>query len=1198
MNSDAESFEDFKELTELASRLLESQLSAEDFARLGELISESREAHATFIEFCDLHSMLAEEPSIREALSAEHRPENVVTLPGSKPVGVESEIRQKARPSRWKVALVAAAAVLAGSLFLSSQFRSSESIADPELAQIEPSDAESRTSEPGPIEEPLIPEILEADPEEQYERAVLASLGSGSQERPPTNFASEPSLADQEISFSRDIRPILSDNCFHCHGPDEHSRAADLRLDTRKGATAGKFPAIVAGDPEASELIARLLSDDPDDIMPPPESHKQLTPDQIALLTRWITEGAEWEGHWAFMPLDTKPEALETESIDGFVDRSLERRQLSRSEEADRRTLIRRATLDLTGLPPTPEEVNAFLDAPGESAYETLIDDLLARPTFGEHRARYWLDAARYADTHGLHLDNYREIWPYRDWVIEAFNDNMPFDQFTIEQIAGDFLPDPTTSQLIATGFNRCNVTTSEGGSIDEEFYVRYAVDRVATTSTVWMGLTTSCAQCHNHKFDPITMEDFYRLYAFFNHTTQEAMDKNIRDTPPVIRVYESDQQEQKAERLRTKLEKLEKEKKPLLNALSFENTKVDEVAPEFLSHQGGEAPTRLGKIANFGKDQPFTVSFRYKLPAREGRVTVAESVDPANRDRGWRVYWEERGFTIELIESYPDKTLRRGYTRRINQGSGGHFGFTYDGSGHSRGIQIYFKGDAQPSRFQLEWLDTLTGDFASPDAELIVGGSSNETEESAKIDEFAILDRALSADEFRALADYSSVKGIERKMPLPVVIENSELASIKGVKKPETRNKEEQEKLHRFLATFGPGPYRNASLEHANLKSELSRIESTTPTTLVMAEIPEGEPMAHLLIRGEYDQKGEEVSPGFPEFLPDFGEEFPLNRLGLAQWLVHPEHPLTARVTVNRIWQELFGVGLVKTSEDFGTQGESPSHPLLLDWLAAHFIESGWDVKGLYRTIMLSNTYRQSSRLEEGMFKRDPENRLLARGPRFRLDAEMIRDQALFASGLLDSTIGGSGVKPYQPSGVWAAVGYTNSNTQTFYQDLGSGAEHRRSIYTFWKRTAHPPNMAIFDAPNREACVMRRERTNTPLQALVLMNDPQYVRAARFLALRVFSESDDQDVRLDRLAELLRSKPLTREERLVVVNSLDQFRNIYESDGEAAALLLQDETNPHFSIPVTDEKKRPELAAWTMVANQILNLDEVISKN
>lgn len=1194
MNFESNSFE---ELTSLAGRMLDGDLPDDEITRLSELISEGDEAHEAFVQFCELHSMLAAEPAAQKTLSQYHQPGNVVSLPGTKQIAVGPE-RHTSSPSSSKAAWLAAAAVIAASIFVIINHEVDEKSPLPELTESPKAEKPERVEFP---DSTPAAQFIDEEPEEQYEHAVIASPSTGSQDRPPTTFTSEPSFADLEISFNRDIRPILSDNCFNCHGPDEHSRKADLRLDTREGATGGEYPAIVAGDSDASELIARLLTEDEDDIMPPPESHKKLTPDQILLLTRWVNEGAEWEGHWSFMPNMTAAESLKNDTIDTFIDRELARLKLSRNEEASRRTLVRRVTLDLTGLPPTPDEVDAFLANTRPSAYEDLVDELLSRSTFGEHRARYWLDAARYADTHGLHLDNYREIWPYRDWVINAFNENMPFDQFTIEQIGGDLLPDATVSQQIATGFNRCNVTTSEGGSIDEEYNVRYAVDRVSTTATVWMGLTAACAQCHNHKFDPITMTDFYQLYAFFNNTTQKAMDGNIRDSPPVIRLYDSPEQEKEAAQLQSKITKAAGLTIKLLREESFKNLKVVDVAPHFFSHDGEGAPTNLGKIAGFGKDQPFSVSFRYSLPEREGRVTIAESIEASENNRGWRIYWENRGFIAEIIESDPGKVLKRGFTRRVNQGSSGYFTLTYDGSGTSRGIKLYFAGAKQPNRFELEWFDTLTGDFAAPNAELVIGGSPLDSGASARISEFTVFDRAISEAEVKALSDYNAVKAIEKKQPYIAVEENTEKSKTTPAttgKKVPTRNKDEQLRLDTFLATFAEGPYREAMIHLADLQAQLSRIQSSTPTTLVMAEKPDSAPVANLLIRGEYDQKGHEVEAAFPDFLPDFGGDFTMNRLGLAQWLVHPDHPLTARVTVNRIWQELFGIGLVKTSEDFGTQGESPSHPKLLDWLAASFIKSGWDVKKLYRTILLSETYRQSSRITEKMAKWDPQNRLLARGPRFRLDAEVIRDQALFASGLMDVTIGGPGVKPYQPSGIWKSVGYTNSNTQTFHQDFGPSAEHRRTIYSFWKRTAHAPNLAIFDAPNREACVMRRERTNTPLQALVLMNDPQYVRAARYLALRVISETEGRDARIDRLANLLRSRPLTKAERLIVLNSLDQFQNIYESDATAANQLLVDEVNPDFSIAIAKPEAAPELAAWTMIANQMLNLDEVITKN
>ncbi|MAS91827.1 MAG: hypothetical protein CMO55_01420 [Verrucomicrobiales bacterium] len=1173
MNHSSDTFE---ELTSLASRMLDDGLPPEDLTRLTELISNSEDAHRHFVTLCELHSMLEAEPVIQDALASSARPFNVVSLPGSKSVASDSDEElpvTKSVPLRPLAWLTAAAAVVVATLFLlyssdtnpSQTFDSAENVANIEKT-------ESAT-------DPTNTNSDDEEPQKQYERAVLATLGSGSQQRPPTNFSVEPSLADDEISYNRHIRPILSDNCFSCHGPDEAGRKAKLRLDTPDGAKTGESPAIVAGDTDASELVARILSQDEDEIMPPPDSHKSLTPAQINLLERWVGEGAEYEDHWAFMKIEkATPEDLDGHPIDYFVDKELARHSLTRSPEADPRTLVRRVYLDLTGLPPTPAEIDSYLEDSSEDKYAKLIDELMARPSFGEHRARYWLDAARYGDTHGLHLDNYREIWPYRDWVINAFNDNKPFDQFTVEQLAGDLIPEATQEQQIATGFNRCNVTTSEGGAIEEEFLVRYAVDRVSTTSTVWMGLTAGCAQCHDHKFDPMTMKDFYSLFAFFNNTTQPGMDGNAKDSPPVLRVYDSAEHEAAASELRKQIaEKLVASKK-ILSESKFSETKLAEVTPEFTNHGEESVPTNLGDGYNFSKSQPFTVSFRVRLPTTDGRTILAQAVDPENKNRGWRIYWEDRGILVELIEEYPNRLLKRGITRRFRPGSHVHFTVTYDGSGNGDGIRLFSGGKYQSSRFTNQWFDSLENDFKSENANLLVGGKDPQTGLNPRITEFIVFDRRLSDVEVETLALYSANLGVEKK-------------------EAEKRSEKEKQQLKAFLATFSKGPYQDTIHEMAELETQLQAVESASALSLVMAE-KEGEAKAHMLMRGEYDQKAEEVTPAFPAFLPALDESLPMNRLGLAKWLVHPEHPLTARVSANRIWQELFGIGLVKTSEDFGTQGENPSHPELLDWLAATFIESGWDVKHLYRTILLSETYRQSSKTSETLAKRDPENRLLARGPRFRLDAEVIRDQALHASGLLKEKVGGPSVRPYQPAGIWEAVGYTNSNTQTFFQDFGAAAEHRRSIYSFWKRTAHPPNLAIFDAPNRESCVMRRERTNTPLQALVLMNDPQFVRTSRHLALRVLSEAEGRDNRLDRMAELLRGKPLTDNERKIVVNSLDQFRNIYESDTAAANELLVDEVNPTFTVKASQEHPAPELAAWTMVANQMLNLDEAINKN
>lgn len=1181
MNSSSDPLD---QITRLTSRLLDGGLEEDEMGSLTDLLGTTAGGEERFVLLCELHAMMESEPSIREALNAESIPKNVVALPGNRPPSgfpsPASPVRRGTSVSAWTWSWVwSAAACLVLSLlgFLAARGPGTDLSQSQETVVA----SDNPSKEVRPTKETASLPAVDEEPEKQYERAVLATLGAGSQKRPPTNFTVEPSATDEGISFNRHVRPILSDNCYSCHGPDEAGRKAGLRLDTFEGVAGGESPVVVAGKPGESELIARITTTEADDLMPPAESHKTLTKKQIDLLTRWIVEGASWEDHWSFMPLRPAPEGggeSEGHSIDDWVDRELERHQLTRSEEADRFTLIRRASLDLTGLPPTPEEVAAFVENPDENAYEALLDDLLTRPSFGEHRARYWLDAARYGDTHGLHLDNYREIWPYRDWVIGAFNQNLPFDQFTIAQIAGDLLPRPTQDQRVATGFNRCNVTTSEGGAIAEEFLVRYGVDRVATTATVWMGLTAGCAQCHDHKFDPITMKDFYSLFAYFNNTTQPGMDGNAKDSAPFIRVYATPQQEEQAKVLRAAIGDAQKRAEEALDATSLTDVTAESVVPDFVNHGNGQRATDLGAAGNFGKSDPFTVSFRFALPDLEGRCVLVHRTDPARQGRGWSVTWENQGITVELIGSYPNAMLKSGVTRRFKAGSSGHFAFSYDGSGRSNGIRLYSNGDAQASRFVNQWHDSLADDFRADRASLLVGGKDPVSGLVATVNEFLLIDRRLTNEEIKGLALFSSAIAAEKK---PI----------------EKRSEKEKENRKQYLATRVAGPYREALLELSRLQTELSRIEAVTPTTLVMEEKP-GPAKANLLLRGEYEQKGAEVTPAVPAFLDKIGADFPANRLGLAQWLVHPQHPLTARVAVNRIWQELFGVGLVKTSEDFGTQGESPSHPELLDFLAGSFVQSGWDVKALYRNIMLSKTYRQSSQISEALAERDPENRLLARGPRFRLDAEVIRDQALSASGLIVSFVGGSGVKPYQPAGIWEAVGYTNSNTQTFLQDYGPSAEHRRSLYTFWKRTAHAPNLAILDAPNRESCVMRRERTNTPLQALVLMNDPQYVRASRHLALRVLRETSGRDERLDRMAMLLRGRPLAERERLVVVNSLDQFRNIYESDPQAAVDLLADEVNDTFTIGATAGFPVPEIAAWTMVANQLQNLDEVLNKN
>jgi len=974
-----------------------------------------------------------------------------------------------------------------------------------------------------------------------------------------------PSLA-APIEFNRDIRPIISDNCVSCHGPDAAGRKADLRLDVE---TDAKASVIVPGDPEASEFIYRVFTDDSGDVMPPPKTKKTLTQEQKELLKRWIAEGASWQEHWAFEP-PRKAEAQESpNAIDHFISKRLKAEGLQMNAEADKRTLIRRVTLDLTGLPPTPEEVAAFLADESPDAYAKVVDRLLESPRYGEHRARYWLDAARYADTHGLHLDNYREMWPYRDWVIEAFNDNVPFDAFTLEQLAGDLLENPTEDQLVATGFNRCNVTTSEGGAIDEEFLVRYAVDRVNTTGTVWMGLTVGCTQCHDHKYDPISQKEYYQMFAFFNNTTQPAMDGNRPDTPPILRLYPDDKIKAREAELRQKIAAADK----ALNA----HRDSEEVKAAF----GAWKPSAgkwLGELYAipaqeqiepdshsfpFQKDKPFSVFLRVAVPEEEGYFDLAAQMD--KNGRGWKLGIDTLNEGVELVMcGGPGKgVLKVSQIRQARPGRTVSMVMIYDGSGEPEGVKAW-AGTREMTRDRFPYLEmnTLSGDFSN-------GAEFQVLAKPETLQILEVFDRALHSEEVAAIQKRAGMEGL--------------------VKKPrEQWNEAQQKDLLTYYLHTQDGKYQELLARRADLGLSLDKTLRKAPVTHVMQEQKDVVPTAMVLDRGEYDQPTDvQVTPGVPAALGSLPAEAPQNRLGLAQWIIDRENPLTARVTVNRIWQEFFGTGIVKTAEDFGLQGEPPVHPELIDWLSVDFMENGWDMKRLVRQIVTSRAYRQDAKVTPELLRKDPENRLLARGPRFRLDAEMVRDQALFTSGLLVEQIGGPPVRPYQPDGIWHAVGYSNSNTVRYYRHHGESL-YRRSIYTFLKRTAPPPSMSVFDAPDRESCTVRRERTNTPLQALVLMNDVQFVEAARHLAERSLGTSDP----IGDMAQRVLARKLQPDERAIVVNSLANFQRHFESAPEAAEALLAEGDKPN-----SPELEPTKLAAYTMLASQMLNLDEALNK-
>ncbi len=945
----------------------------------------------------------------------------------------------------------------------------------------------------------------------------------------PESHAAPP--APPAVDFNSQIRPILSENCFACHGPDEKKRKAKLRLDL-KAAALGHAGLLVPGKPDESELIARLVSDDADQRMPPPKSGKKLTKAQTDLLRRWVAEGAPYSDHWAFVPPrrpalpQVRDASWPRNPVDAFLLARLGAEGLRPTPEADKVTLLRRVTLDLTGLPPTPAEADAFLADASAEAYEKVVDRLLQSPHYGEHQTRFWLDAARYGDTHGLHLDNYREIWPYRDWVIRAFNDNKRFDTFAVEQLAGDLLPDATLDQVVATGYNRCHVSTSEGGSIDEEVYVRNVVDQVDTNGTVFLGLSFGCARCHDHKYDPVTAKEYYGVFAFFNSLDGKPLDGNAAAPPPVVRVPRP---EDKA-------------------ALAKLQTRIAEVRKAAAAAAKAAEPKRGDHV---WIDDAVPAGAKTQV---DGGVNVAwnfvdaKALAPASGDKSLRL---EAAGLKQLVLENASPGLRVGKDDTL---------FAY----------VYIDPKRPPKEIMLQWHSDAWRHRAYWGDNVIAWGADNSPERL----KIGALPKAGAW--VRLEVDAAKVG-----LTPGTVVTGWAFTQHDGTC--------HWDKAGLVTQTRPEGPL---DKELAALEKEKAGVEKKAPTTLVFKEQATPRP-AFVLKRGEYDQRGEPVGRGVPTILGPLPQGAPLNRLGFAQWLVSGKHPLTARVAVNRFWQQVFGTGLVKTAEDFGAQGEPPTHPELLDWLAVQFVEDGWDVKKFLKRLVMSNAYRQSSKVTPERLAKDPGNRLLSRGPRYRLDAEMLRDQALAAGGLLVETVGGPGVKPPQPAGLWEAVGYVSSNTARFTPDAGREKVHRRSLYTFWKRTSPPPQMTTFDAPSREACQVRRERTNTPLQALLLMNETQYVEAARALAERGLREGGS--VVEERIALMFRlaagRRPDAREMAELTAAYRDHLATYTKDVGAARKLVNVGESKPDVRLDPS------ELAALTMVGNVILNLDEVITK-
>jgi len=942
------------------------------------------------------------------------------------------------------------------------------------------------------------------------------------------------------INFNRDIKPILSENCFKCHGPDAAVTAAGLRLDTFEHATKarGGRPGIVPGKPQASLIWKRI--DPPVDsmVMPPPKSGmKPLTARQKLLIKQWIASGAKYEQHWSFVTPKAPPlpkvsnEAWIKNDIDRFVLARLDQAKLKPEPEADRPTLIRRASIALTGMPPTPAEVDAFVADTQPKAYERLVDRLLQSPRYGEHQARYWLDAVRYGDTHGLHLDNERAIFPYRDWVVRAMNDDLSFDKFTLWQMAGDLLPKPTTDQLIATGYIRMNPTTAEGGAIEEEFLAKNTFDRVDTTSTVFLGITVGCARCHDHKFDPVSQKDYYRLFAFFNSTTDKPLDDNALAPAPAMRAPTADQEQQ----------------------LKAYDATLDALLAKVTQEQA------LGWLKS-----------AYRPPVATGAWEVSPTFAAASFDEAFATaYAPEKGESVEwkksplalgkelpnfvgkenaaaYLRSTIDAPQARDLTLRVSSDDA---------------VKVWLNGTPVHSNKALRGVSTATDTVnlslkAGANSLLIkiVNGTAGD----------GVLVRL--GDEISERIDREHVRW--------------------------TTGKPEERRPRELASTYLEiGPDTPDAKEYRSTKKTRDEFEAAIPMTLIAQEMPKPRP-AFVLRRGEYNLPADKVARGIPAVLGGLPKDAPVNRLGLAKWLTSDQNPLVARVFVNRIWQQHFGTGLVKTAEDFGSQGDWPVNLPLLDHLAVSFRKNGWSVKDLHRQILTSAAFRQRATATKLKLERDPENRLASRGPRFRLEGEVIRDAALAASGLLVERLGGRGFKPYQPEGIWEAIAYPDSNTARYMKDNGPDI-YRRSLYMFWKRTSPHPVLMSFDAPMRESCTVRRGRTNTPLQALVTLNETSFVEASRAMAARLLKEAKSDDERLVHAYQLTLGRRPSPKEREVLGKAFARYRALYQQNPKAAEQLVSVGDAPRDTTV-----SAPEQAAWTLICSTLINTDEFLTQH
>ncbi|MGY8768670.1 MAG: DUF1553 domain-containing protein [Pirellulales bacterium] len=1030
----------------------------------------------------------------------------------------------------------------------------------------------------------------------------------------------------EDVDFSRDIRPLLSDKCFHCHGPDENHREADLRLDQKEQAT-GEHDGLWAFKPndiKESAAWSRISSKDPDEIMPPLDTNKTLTDKERDLIKRWIEQGAQWEDHWAYsapksaeLPKTNNP-AWCHNPIDHFVLEHLEAKGLSPTKEADRATLIRRVSYDLTGLPPSLTDLERFLNDKTEKWYEKMVDHYLATPDYGERMALAWMDASRYGDTSVFHADGPRNMWPWRDWVINAYNENMPFDQFTIEQIAGDLIENATPQQKIASGFNRNHATTDEGGAIAEEWRIDYVVDRVKTTSNVWLGMSLECAQCHDHKYDPFSQKEYYGLFAFFNQTSDPGMQSRKGNQTPTVNVPNAER-DTKVASLKTQQAEIDKKIKSRKTEATDELAKWIVSQTEKASSEEGSLPVEglsahfelnetkgtavsdsvnkdrkgevkgkqlwqegkfaggfrvdksnfieINDVGDFERDEEISYGCWVKPQGNPSGVPIGK-MNEANAHRGWDLHVAGGKVAVHIINTWPTNALKVTTKATIPADKWTHIFATYDGSSKTDGIKIYFDGKEQPWDIEQNGLS----ESIKSKVPVKIGRRHTTSQFNGIVDDVRIYNRKLEQTEVASLAGNDPIRVI-------LLIEN------------EKRTKTQNETVtNHFFATIDK-PFIELTKQKNGLVKNVTDLEKIIVTSMIMGE--QAKPRdTFLLMRGHYasPDKSEAIKPAVPSFLPPLPEGAPNNRLGLAKWMVDPSHPMTARVTVNRYWSMIFGRGIVSSVMDFGSQGEWPSHPKLLDWLASDFQQNNWNVKRTLKQILMSATYRQSSTIPPKVAEVDPGNILLARGPRFRLSGESIRDTALSTSGLLVNKVGGPGVRPYQPPGLWNEVSL--GGNVRFTLDKGDNL-FRKSMYIYWKRSSPHPGMMIFDAPTREKCVVQRALTNTPLQALYTLNGVQFVESARVFGERLMKEGGETNSDKIRFGyRLLTShEPSDAATKTLTKLYKSQLARFQAAPEESKKLISIGETKVDESLDQAD------LAAWTTVANVLLNMDAALTK-